>query len=174
MCHFIKLVLPAQADVGALREVMQRHGRLLEPCCDPHLDGDLAPDERAFLTRGNCDCGTALVRPRGPRREHDEGREPAKLRRSGWSEAKIQRWRQQRAGVVTRKAEARARTREHESEQWRALLEDLLGAKVEHIGLVVHWVTAGVHRGPVFPRTHLNAETLSTLEENILYTFAAR
>ncbi len=174
MCHYIKLVLPAQAGVEALREVVKRHGRLLEPSSEPHVEQVLRPDERAYLTGGNCDCGTGLVTRPAERGEHEDDREVAKLRRSGWSEAKIGRWREQRGADVTRKEESKARSRDHDAEEWRALVSDLLDAKVDHVGLLVHWVTDEVRRGPVLPRSSVNTETMAKLEENVLYTFSRR
>lgn len=174
MCHFIKLVLPAQADVPALRDIVKRHGRVLEPISEPRVDRELPPGDKAYLTTIRCDCGTGLANRKSKRREHDEDREVVRLRREGWSEAKIQRWCEQRGEAVTRKAEAKAKSREHEVEEWRALLSDLLETKVDHVGVLVHWVTDDVRRGPVLPRASLNTETMSNLDENVLYTFTRR
>ncbi len=175
MCHFIKLVLPAQADVAALREIVKRHGRVLEPISETRVDRVLSPGDKAYLTTAAyCDCGTMLARRNSTRREHDEDRAEARLRREGWSEAKIQRWRKQRGESVARRAEAWAKSREHEVEEWRTLVSDLLEAKVDHVGLLVHWVTDDVRRGPALPRASLNTETMSNLDENVLYTFTRR
>ncbi len=174
MCHFIKLVLPAQADVQALRDIVKRHGRVLEPISEARVDRELPAGDRAYLTTSRCDCGTGLVNRAANRREHDERRDLARLRRSGWSEAKIQRWREQRGEAVNRKVEAKAKSREHEAEEWRALVSDLLDAKVERVGLLVHWVTDDIRRGPILPRASVNAETIANLEENVVYTFTRR
>jgi hypothetical protein len=45
-------------------------------------------------TRGHCDCGTAIGRA------HGRDAKVEALRRSGWSEAKIQRWSEQKAEVA--------------------------------------------------------------------------
>jgi hypothetical protein len=175
MCHFIKLVLPAQPDVSALRDIVKRHGRALEPISEARVDRELPTGDQAFLTTtGHCDCGTRLANRRLKRREHDQDREVARLRREGWSEAKIQRWREQRGEAVARRARAKAKSKEQEVEDWRALVSDLLDAKVDHVGLLVHWVTDDIRRGPVLPRANLNAETMSNLDENVLYTFTKR
>lgn len=174
MCYFIKLVLPARADVPALREIVERHGRVLEPISEPRVDRELPPGDQAYLTTARCDCGTRLVNGKSNAREHDEDRDLARLRREGWSEAKIQRWREQRGDAARRRAEARAKPRELEAEEWRALVSDLLAARVDHVGLLVHWVTDHVRRGPLLPSASLNTETVSNLEENVLYTFTRR
>ncbi len=165
MCHFIKLVLPSQADVPALRKIVKRHGRVLEPISEARVDRELAPGDQAFLTTGRCDCGTGLANRKSKRREHDEDREVARLRREGWSEAKIQRWREQRGEAVARKAQAKAKSRGQEVDDWRALVSDLLDAKVDHVGLLVHWITDDIRRGPVLSRESLTPEIVGSLHE---------
>lgn len=172
MCHFIKLVLPAQADIPALRDVVKRHGRVLEPISEPRVDRALPRGDKVYLTSSRCDCGTWLANQKPRRREHDEDRELARLRREGWSEVKILRWREQRGESVVRKAETKAKAKEKEVEDWRALVSDLLDAKVDHVGLLVHWVTDDVRQGPVLSRASLSTEAMSNLDENVLYTFA--
>jgi hypothetical protein len=175
MCHFIKLVLPAQADIPALREIASRHGRVLNPISEPRVDHELPPGDHAYLaTTGHCDCETGLVNWKSMRREHDEDREVVRLRRDGWSEAKIQRWRSQRGEAVARKIDARTKSREHELEEWRSLLSDLLDTKIDHVGILVHWVTDDIRQGPVLSRERLTTETIGSLEQSVLYTFTRR
>jgi hypothetical protein len=64
MCHFIKLVLPAQADVSALRDIVKRHGRALEPISEPRVDRELRP-----MNRSRCDAPS----PAGSAERRDEG-----------------------------------------------------------------------------------------------------
>lgn len=174
MCDFINLVLPAQADIDALRLIVERHGRVLEPNSEPRVLRELGPDERAYLTTRICDCGTRLAARRGKSREHDEDRAAARLRRDGWSEAKLRRWREQRSEATVRRAEAREHSRQNEVSMWIALIGELLDSKVAHVGLLVHWVTDRIQRGPVLPRRMLNVETIADLEKNVLVTFARR
>jgi hypothetical protein len=115
-----------------------------------------------------------LVRRLAHGRAHSDEREVARLRDAGWSEAKLRRWRDQRAEVASRKAEAKGHAQHDEVEHWLALLAELLDAKLDHVGLLVHWVTDSVRRGPTLPRARLNADTLANLDENVLYTFTRR
>ncbi len=174
MCHFINLVLPSQAEIEPLRKILERHGRLLYPASEKLVTRELAPDERAYLTTGNCDCGTQLAARPSARREHDEEREVARRHKLGWSETKIQRWRDQRVAAAAQKARAKAKSRGGEAEEWRALLMDILDAKAERVGLVVHWVTDAIRRGPILPRESLTTAIMGHLEENVLYTFTRR
>lgn len=174
MCYFIKLVLPAEADVAALRVIMERHGRVLGAISEPRVDRALPAGHQAYLTTRGCDCGTGLSSRASGRREHDADRDLARLRRQGWSEAKIQRWCEQRGSAIARRAEVKERSRAQEVEAWRALLSQLLDTGLDHLGLSVHWATDELHGGPVVPRERLSAETLSNLDENVLYTFTRR
>jgi len=174
VCHFINIVLPARVDVEALREIVKRHGRVLSPSAERLVCDELGADERAYLTSSICDCGTQLAIHRSARREHDEDREVVRLRKMGWSETKIQRWREQRGMAAAQKASTKAKSREHEIEAWRALLADLLNAKTDHVGLLVHWVSDDVRRGPTLPRPSLTTDTMGSFEENVLYTFTRR
>lgn len=173
MCHFINLVLPAEADVEAVRQLAKRHGRLLERNPEPLIARALRLDERAYLTSRSCDCGTSLGR-QIRHDEHADDREVARLRGEGWSETKLRRWREQRLEGVARKAVAREQSQRHELGQWIALIADLLDAKLDHVGLLVHWVTDDIRRGPVRPRASLSFEALAAIEENVLYTFTRR
>ena len=174
MCDFINLVLPATADIDALRLIVERHGRVLEPNPEPCVVRELGADERAYLTTRLCDCGTKLAARPVKGREHDDDRAAARLRRDGWSEAKIRRWREQRSEATVRRSEAREHSRGDEVAMWVALIGELLDAKVGYVGLLVHWATDSIRRGPVLPRGRLNVETMAGLEENVLVTFARR
>ena len=125
MCHFITLIAPG-ADADAVRTVMKRHGRAAVPIDNPSIRKVLQKDEHQYITtRGHCDCGTALA----PDHDTIEGfeerlaKDAARMRRKGWSEAKIER-----ASEDRRKAEARpaaAVAGPDSLELWHAVLDDL-------------------------------------------------
>src|SRR3954469_4552503 len=97
MCHFIKLVLPTDADVEAVQRIAERYGRRLGANAEPRLSQVLTADERGFFTNGNCDCGTMLALKQLERPAQADEKETARLRHAGWSETKLRRWREQRA-----------------------------------------------------------------------------
>lgn len=130
----------------------------------------MPPGDRAYLTTNVCDCGTGLA-SRKPERAGRDDRGVSRRRRAGWSEARIRRWAEQRGSAVAARAAAKAKSREAEVEVWLAIVSGLLGAEVHHVGLVVHWATDDIGLGPVLPREALNAQTLSGLQENVLYMF---
>ena len=93
MCHFITLIAPTD-DVAAVRAMMERHGRAAEPIDNPSIRKVLRQGERQYLTTpGHCDCGTVLAPRKGSAEAFEEklAKEAARLKRKGWSQAKIAR-----------------------------------------------------------------------------------
>src|SRR4051812_31664470 len=104
MCHFIKLVLPAEADLEAVQRIAERYGRRLGANAEQRLNQALTADERGFFTNGNCDCGTMLAFKRLKQPADADEKETSRVRHAGWSETKLRRWREQKAAAATRKA----------------------------------------------------------------------
>lgn len=154
---------------------MARHGRALKPQSNPVLEAQLLPGERLLLTgAGHCDCGTALGAIERnaallKRRRRSEERKEAALRRRGWSEARIRRWRHQReipgsghdpqAGLI----------------DWERLLTALLSQpRTPYVGLLLHWYDGGGDE-PIALRGRetlpLGAESLGRMREDVLAIF---
>jgi hypothetical protein len=138
MCHFITLVVPTTDD-AAVRALMARHGRAADPIQNPSVARVLEPGERQYLTTpGHCDCGTVLAR-RHERSSKDLAddlaKEAAKLKRKGWSEAKIARALDDR-----RKAADKPEGGGGDSlEQWAAIVGELhRELAAPRVGLMVH------------------------------------
>ncbi|MBV9931315.1 MAG: hypothetical protein JO013_10260 [Alphaproteobacteria bacterium] len=135
MCHFITLVVPS-CDMAAVRAVMARHGRAAEPTDNPSIGRAMLPGERQMLTtKGHCDCGTILAARHPDAAAFDKklGEEAERLRRRGWSPAKIARALEDR-----RKADARPRGGGGDSlELWTAVLRDLEAAGLPYAALLV-------------------------------------
>lgn len=172
MCLFLTLVLPADARPDALRPLLASHRLRLDPARDRELVPALVAGEQAFTTGGYCDCGTALALRRS-RRAIGPG-EVARLRRSGWSEAKVKRWIEQRKGDVERKERKRDAEGRSEITFWQGLLGELLDSGLAQVGFLVHMADDAVQRGPLVPRAELAAATAHGLPENVLYLFSRR
>jgi len=143
MCHFITLVAPTD-DVAALQAVMKRHGRGATPVDNASIRKVLGDADRQFLTtRNHCDCGTVLAcGPEDPdAAEEGFAKEAERLKRKGWSTAKIAR-----AMEGRRKAEARPDDRAPDSiDLWAAVLRDLGETlKLPHAGLVVRLYSGAI------------------------------
>lgn len=132
MCHFITLVA-STADVDGLRRFMTSHGRAATPVDNPSVAKVLRPGERQYLTtRRQCDCDTVLAARDVEMVDHADM--ATRLRRKGWSEAKIAR-----AVADQRKAEDRPDSRPDSLELWAGVLQgamDELG--LARVGLLVH------------------------------------
>jgi hypothetical protein len=137
MCFFISAILPISANISVLAGVMDRYGRALKPQSNPALEAQLQPGERLLLTTaGHCDCGTALGALERKaalleRRRRSDERKEASLRRKGWGESRIQRWRNPQQKVSSG----------HDPQagmiDWERLLTDLLSPpRTPYVGLL--------------------------------------
>jgi len=143
MCHYITLIAPTD-DIAAICAIMERHGRAAAPIDNPSIRKVLRAGECQLLTtRRQCDCGTVLgVRPDPPEAYEDKlAKEEARMRRKGWSEAKIAR-----AIEDHRKADARpGRGGPDSLELWDAVLHDLREElKLPYVGLFVRMYSGAI------------------------------
>jgi hypothetical protein len=143
MCHFITLIAPTD-DAIAVRAVMEQHGRAAQPIDNPSVRKVLRDGERQYLTtRGHCDCGTALAPHHDTQEAFEEKlvKEEARMRRKGWSDAKIARAIEDR-----RKADAKPSGGGSDSlELWNAALHDLKEQlKLPYAGLFVRFYSGAI------------------------------
>ena len=127
-----EVATPVAADASSQRARYQKYMELL------------------LTTAGHCDCGTALGAlernaARLERRRRSSERKEATLRRGGWSEARIWRWREQqqnhRSGLHPQAGVS----------DWERLLTDMLRERhTAYVGLLVHWYGEGADE-PIAP-----------------------
>ena len=176
MCHFITLIAPTE-DAAAVRAVLERHGRAASPIDNPSVHKVLRDGERQYLTtRGHCDCGTVLA----PRHDTPDAfeeklaKEAARMRRKGWSEAKITR-----AIEDQRKADARPGGGGADSiELWNAVLHDLgEELKLPYVGLLVRFYSGAIATDDFIssrrdvPKGTPRNETLAAMEHDEVTIF---
>jgi hypothetical protein len=174
MCHFITATLAAEDGRSAVAIVAARFARVWEPLENPYVTAQLRRGEQYFLTtRGHCDCGTGLgAARRGPSLD----RQIQKLKRKGWSSAKIERSLADKAGARKKKQAARR----VQSDCWEQIIPSILvEAGVRHVGLLLHWYSGNlaserieIVRQERVPAAQISAEFLSQIEEDVLYEFA--
>jgi hypothetical protein len=175
MCYFITAVLPRSANLPVLTDIAVRHGRALKPQRNPSIEEHLKPGEHYFLTtQDHCDCGTclgALSRDESKieRQKNAADNEESKLRRKGWSETKLKRWKEQKAERLTKSKSALDAT------NWQSLLNDMLNSyQTPFVGLLLH-----CYNGPIEEHIDLQgrevasvtAENLAQMQEDVLYEF---
>ncbi len=175
MCHFITAVLPRSANHSALAEIAARHGRALKPQRNPSVEEHLKPGEHYFLTtKCHCDCGTTLgalrrAESKFERRKSAAEKEESKLRRKGWSEAKIKRWKEQKAEHLAKLKSTQDAT------DWEDLLRDMLNSRqTPFVGLLLHWYSSSIEERIELQGREdvkVSAETLGRMREDVLYEF---
>jgi hypothetical protein len=181
MCHYITATLPRDADLKRLRPIIRQHKLAFTPMDNPYVQAQLPAGTYYLLaTRGYCDCGTVLgcgVRPApaGPRESE------AKLRNKGWSEAKLERWRAEKAASAERRereAEEAARQRLSEAEEWLRFIRDMLREGAGSVGLLLHWYSGRPETERIriaaqvrVAADELTPELLLRVDEDVLYVF---
>jgi len=178
MCHFVTVVLPAASVLERSLEIAAAHGAAFSPHRNPSMMKCFDREAQPFrATARHCDCGTVLGRRRrdsGPRTADE-----SKLRRKGWSEAKIARWREQRHSADENRA-ARAHRNAESEPDWLGLLRGLRASgAASTIGLLLHLYSGDIYTEVVAVHDKRNIdlrlatlETLEGMEEDVLYTFA--
>ncbi len=141
----------------------------------PDLEAQAQPGERLLLTTaGHCDCGTALGAlernaAQLKRRLKSDERKEASLRRRGWKESRIQRWRNQQQNVSS------GPDPQAGLNDWERLLTNMLSQpRTPYVVLLLHWYGGGFD-DPIALEGRvclpLCAESLGRLREDVLAIF---
>jgi len=184
MCDYILGVVPREAELVRCRAIARAAHRNFEPVANAHLLAQLDPGDRLFYvgSRSTCDCGTALgllyKGGHGPRSDDIE-RQAARLRKRGWSEAKVARWRYSKQVAATPDLAEEERTlRVHEPmiDTWVDLLNEMLASSTPRFGLLVHWGNGGCDRFEIeerreFSMRFLQRRSLLEMPHDTLFSF---
>ncbi len=178
MCHFVLLCVKGEESVGilasefkALKRPMWRYDGLILPL-------GMEP----FASTHHCDCGTDVGRfQRSSTKEKPEGELEKQLRKRGWSNSRITRWRNERERAAQLRAQDdinRRGTGSSECEDIVKLVEKALGRGVTQMGILLHWAD------PKTPKlitnlksielSQLNPDCLTLLEEEKLLVVTPR
>jgi hypothetical protein len=198
MCYFITAILASDVDTAgivAITAVFRAHGRACQPYVNTALAVQIGDAERSYYTTiGHCDCGTPLgsaaVAAASSGGDDDVDRkaadahqahaiEAARLRRKGWSEAKIAR-------ALTQRDEAQARPRRRREEptqtsldQWCALIRETLAtSRIAFVGLLLHDYRGSINDEDIalkgrqtFRANDLNETALAAMREDTICEF---
>jgi hypothetical protein len=188
MCHFITATLPRKVKLDLVAPFFESHKLGFKPVANRHVTAQIeAGDAYILTTRGQCDCGTVL----GSHNHADDHgsvgseRELEKLRKQGWSEAKIQRWIEQKEQTKVRnvrKEEAGARADQPLAEQWIRFITDLLeSGYTSKIGLLLHLYHGGIETERIQIQSkekvtlaELSPGQLMSMKEDVLYEFVVQ
>lgn len=168
MCTFITAVLPASADIDTVAAIFRAYGRV----CVPRSMGAsqahaLAAGERLFhTTPTHCDCGTPLGRSTWRSGRDKSGDVAARLRRKGWSEAKIARAVAQRAEADARPPRPGGEPAQTSLAEWVALIDAVMASRAtSSLGLYWDNVDGAFDAPPPTVRVRVAS---SSLDEAIL------
>ena len=174
MCHFTTLIAPS-ADQKRLNDILQAHRRVAVPTHNPFLAAKLDAGDSQFLTTKGCDCGTVLaeLRPSRDAASESDLAKIARLRKRGWSEAKIAR------SVANQEhARDRAPVTGGTIEMWSDLIATVLAdLPAKHAGLFLHWYKGDVATEALQPTLRLARKgepiqgALKTLNEDEVLIF---
>lgn len=138
MCLFITAVIPEEGLSQAFTEVAKKHQLSFATCENRHLQGQLRPSERYVrVATTHCDCGSPLFQRPKDRTQEYLARQLAKLRKKGWSEAKIGKWVE---AAAPRPVDPNAAPKGQRSVQdWAEFIQEALGLRnASYLGLVAH------------------------------------
>jgi hypothetical protein len=186
MCHFITATIPKNAHIKTIAAIFDAHKLRFHEISNRHVAAHIGPGEMQILTtRGHCDCGTVLGSLNRPDKSEETplDHELTKLRKKGWSEAKIQRWADERERTKekrTREDAVRAETGTPLADQWINFIEAALkSGQTPRIGLLLHEYSGGIeserikvlHKGKI-KMANLTPDLLIGMKEDVLYEFS--
>ena len=164
MCRFITIIAPQSCNEQATA-ILKHHRSYV---CETH-NKDLAkagPSKSIQLIspHAGCDCSTILDAPwQGERGTFDEGSLAEKMRRKGWSEAKIERaLADKKHGLAT----TTHRGPSDSFELWQLIITDLLEgcASAGPIGIILHEYQGDMDSQPMSPSIRRIPANLSILD----------
>jgi hypothetical protein len=175
MCTYLYAVLPPGAELTEVESLLESNN------LDFGTRGAGSPVPQGRLvraTRNWCDCSSVIgsqAHPRPHARSPEE--EISKLRRKGWSEAKITRWLSSKHTAAEAREQRQAAnnmTKDQELAMWLAVLPAVVrGARLHSLGLVHHFhsrnETVSIQREERVPVESLCADLLVRMHEDVLY-----
>lgn len=159
MCQFLTAVLPSGTDLDRAARSLAPAGMTCQRLDNPNVVG-LEPGEVwALATAGHCDCGTPIGR--GARRDRFDvtGDDLRKLRRKGWSDAKIERW-------LAEKEKARGKVDRATPGHLLVPIVEALKATAP-IGLVLHTYRGRLTEEPITIASRRVVDTMDLVPEDL-------
>lgn len=177
MCTFNTLLLPASVQLAAVNAIAREAlGQTFTPQENVTIERAVAADARSFVRDTDCDCGMGLAaRPDAT----PPDRELRKLRAAGWSDAKIQRWVDQRAATQQKRHRQHQANRPQAAE-WAAFVRRILDERLAPwVGLFTHDYEGSVKTESIEIAgarrfVGVTADQVEMIEEDVPFVFAAR
>mgnify|MGYP001471659158 CR=1 FL=1 len=185
MCRFVFVTLPKDVDLAPVQAALKPYKFKFSE------QSNLPPEDlrRALtvgrITQSECDCGTVVgigadrIAQEEADRVRSEERHINKLRREGWSEAKIARWKTQtnaNQAYLYAQHHEMCKSRTDEAEKWALALRAVasyLGNRP--VGLYHFWAggrRASVQDSTEYRISQLTAEVVINVAERVHHIFS--
>jgi hypothetical protein len=184
MCHFITGLIDKQVSLDDLNKVGNDYAITFNKCDNDFVKAQLKRNEEYSVKRTKyCDCGTQLglaTRTDTPDATRIEKREVDKLKKKGWSEAKINRWLADREKTIEKdkiRYDRIVNGVHLDIENWIEYLKKIFtSTKVQHFGLLLHWYKGGLENERIKLKdrikvkvSELTPDILLNMEEDVVY-----
>ncbi len=176
MCYYLVATLPSNVNIRALKPTIERYHMGFEMLENPYILHQLPKGERLFYaTKRHCDCDTALGCDVGALNTNELEGEIERLRKKGWGQAKIERWKSERDDLK----EVDRLNQDKELEIWYAFISEALeGNNATHIGIMKHFFAGSVEQEKVkiseikeVRIKGIKPKYLRKIEDDTLYNF---
>jgi hypothetical protein len=185
MCLYITATLPREAKLNCVAPIFNSYKLSFEVISNPYVLKQLHPgDVYISTTSSHCDCGSALgsLSKRGSDAPESYEDELKKLRRKGWSEAKIRRWLEQKEQTKEthiRRDEARAGSETPVAQYWVDFISAVLNSQcTDRVGILLHFYHMDVEGERIkilsnkrVKLEYLTPRLLMEMEYDVIYEF---
>ena len=187
MCHYITGIISGKVTVQELNSVGQEFGLKFETCPNEFVQKQLENGESYIWKHCNyCDCGTLLgsLNEKNIKRTKNVSElEIGKLKRKGWSEAKIQRFlndKNKKAEQNDKDLEQRKLSSENGIQEWVDFCKKIFETiPINTFGILLHWYKRGISNERIMlneriliGKSELTAKKLLEIEEDTLYVIS--
>lgn len=170
-----------------LQPLCSKSGMLFKPIDNPFVSAQLPPGQYVRATQSVCDCGTPLGSSSAKENKKSlaEGESAhavaiAKLKKKGWSQAKIDRWQAEKETASERSNLQRANSSGADLKSWCQFIKAFLTASEgKALGLILHWYSGSLDGEKILinsiehiPVTEELEKNLLSIREDVLYLFS--
>ena len=154
MCQYNFILISKSTSEDLLKAILKESGLGYEEIRNEHICNRIdGLGKLVMTTKGHCDCGSILgIDQFPPSNKIDPEKERKKLRKRKWSEAKIERYLEDKLKTQTRNEVNREFGNKAEEERWVKLIQELTNARIK-FGLFHH------HFDGLIEEERLNLET---------------
>ncbi len=184
MCHYITGIISGETTIAEINSIGKEFGLEFEACPNEFVQKQLKYGESYILKHSKyCDCGTPLGMLNQKNAKQAEGvkdSEIEKLKQKGWSEAKIQRFlndKNKRVEQKAKKLEPRKSSAESGVQEWVGFCKKLFETtSIKTFGILLHWYSGLVESERIklngrhlIDKSNLTTKNLLEIEEDTLY-----